>query len=869
MAAPIDREKTQKINKRTYIICGIIGYLYAVCAFFQYTAIKAEHRRMDFMEAIPQALLNVVIHPLKAFPLHVKGFGNFLLLSLSGICLLIMYMSVRKLKAHDNPETVNGSAHLMNAKELDAYSLRFAAPLKQKGINGKENMILSKDIRLAIDNRGTRRNANILAIGGSGAGKSRFFAGPNILQANCNYVITDPSGELLRDYGKYLEDQGYQVDVFNLTDTTLSSHYNPFAYIREEKDAFTLVTSFIKNTTPEGKGGGDPFWEKSEELLISAIMLYLWHNETPERQTFSNIVRMLTLAQIDEDGDNDISESELGLLFAELEEKDPENLAVQQFKKFKLGAGKTLKSILISVGVRMRAFELSNIKNLTDTDDFDIAHLGDTKRAIFIVTPTAESTFSFLIAMFYSQVFSTLYNYCEINAAHSTRVTNGTDTIKVFHAKDASDAARARKEAQIYIKDYQAGIKVIENKEKKLFEAYSKHTLNKKEKMFLNKEYYFLMKPDKSGKASSEIYSKAKKCYIFENANRAQGYIIDNRLEGEAAVSEKPVKLTEKLISSCYSNNLMEIGIITDDIQFNITVGNKIGWRGNKEDLKKFIESLKDYKADKARIRCEYHIRFIMDEFANIGQIPDFSQKLATVRKYEISCSIILQALSQLKKLYEKEYDDIIGNCDTCVFLGSTDMNTIKYIVEKLGKKTTTVMNTSWNSGGKTGSESFNKSSIELLTVTDIQMMDEDETLVLIRGVRPYYGKKFELTEHPMYNESQKTAGSFYMYKNNVGTNMPYRLRVAMEKLNEAPKEEKVDLRKVEANAQKLSSESAKKALDEFKEQEPSENFLEDLAQVMGVAPNATPTEIKERIETIISLEQLGEEDNISFDMAN
>ena len=817
MSSPIDKERAKKATLKAYIIIGIIGYIYLFFAFFQAAAIAATNHRVSLLEALPQGMINVFIKPLGFLPINTDELGTFFALTLLGGALIAMSIATKNLRKHDNPETVNGSAHLMNEQELKGYNMKFSAPLGKVENNGKENMILSKDIRLAIDNRGTRRNCNILTIGGSGAGKSRFFVGPNILQANCNYVITDPSGELLQDYGKYLEDQGYDVKVFNLTDVYRSNHYNPFEYIKEEKDVFTLVEAFIKNTTPEGKGGGDPFWENSEKLLLTALILYLWHEYPPEQQTFSNVVMLLSAADIDEDDPD--QKSRLDYLFDDLRKKDPENLAVQQYNKFKLGAGKTLKSILISVGVRMQAFDLSDIKYLTNTDDFDLYSLGDTKKAIFVIIPTADKTFNFLVSMFYSQIFSTLYTYCETNSQYGWKVVdpNG-DNITVFHAKNEKASMDAKAKAV-----------ALQN------EIMKKGTVIK--------------------------YDKTKKLYAV---------------------------LTKK------SHTL-------------------ITWRGKKEEAEKYAQSLSKINVEAYGRRCDYHIRFLLDEFANIGQIPSFNEKLATMRKYEISCSIILQALSQLKGLYKDDYNTIVANCDSVLFLGSADMETIKWIIEKLAKRTTTVENTSWGSGKSGGNTSYNKSSIELLTADQIQMMDDSEALVCIRGVRPYYGKKYDLTAHPMYKLSQDSAGAFYIpVAEEANTNIPLRLRNKQkqeensknlvqkneskttsieEVINSftepstvngninpyAPTDEstspsgipfdefekkKMDIRN---KARKIDAQDAAAALDKEDEITLPENFGMDLMNALNIDESASADTIKEAIETIIQLEVLDENAEIGY----
>ena len=667
----IDKErrknKEKKIMRRVIIILYILGSYF----FLHWRAIIAEtteHGRKENMEFdILEVLLHGILHPFN-MSITLLNIGIILGVALIGAVGYAMYSSNKELKKHDNPDTVKGEAHLMTAQELTEYNMKFSAPLKQERNDGPENMIISKDIRLAIDNKGTRRNCNILVIGGSGAGKSRFFAAPNILQYNSNFVITDPSGELLQDYGKGLEDNGYAVKVFNLTDVYRSSRYNPFHYIHEEKDVFTLVNTLIKNTTPPDGKAGDPFWENSEKLLISALVLYLWHTAEEKDQTFAKVVEMINLAQVDE---NDSTvESPLDLLFRDLEEADPDNLAVKQYKKFKLGAGKTLKSILISVGVRLQDFDLQDIQYLTAKDEMHFESFADTKQALFVIIPTADSTFNFLVSLMYSQLFSALYTYAETRARYSwTARTNDLDILRVEQAISASDSPRAKSVIKSFVQKVKNGVTIEYDDVKKLYNIYTK-----------------------------------------EDAD-----------------------------------------------------GNRelVAWRGTEKMAEEYVKQLKNIKAVKmSGARCPYHVRLILDEFANIGQIPDFDKKLSTMRKYEISCSIILQALSQLKEIYKDNWNTLTSNCDTKLFLGCDDTETIKWITEMLGKKTTTVENTSYQSKGQ-GSTSYNKDSLELLTIDQVSMMADDECIVRIRGVRPYFGKKFELTKHENFEYAKSVAGTF------------------------------------------------------------------------------------------------------------
>lgn len=273
-------------------------------------------------------------------------------------------------------------------------------------------MILSSDIVLSMDGRKTRRNNNILVIGGSGTGKSRFMIKPNMLQANSSFVITDPSGELLESHGAFLKEKGYDVRVFNLSQMEHSNCYNPFHYIRNEEGVLTMINALIKNTTPKGSSSNDPFWEKAETALIQAICFFLIAECEPEEQNFSSVMKLLRCVDAGEGAEN--KKSVLDILMDELREKDPENIALRSYAVFKsAGGGKTAQSILISCQTRLQMFNLKAISNLTNTDNIDLGSIGDKPTALFCVTKVEDNTFNFLVALLYTQLFETLYDHAK------------------------------------------------------------------------------------------------------------------------------------------------------------------------------------------------------------------------------------------------------------------------------------------------------------------------------------------------------------------------------------------------------------------------------------------------------------------------
>lgn len=798
MASNIEKEKRKQKREKRNKIAMWSSLLFGLLAFLRVISICNDNPRYTIIDA----LASFFTAPLS---FNVESWAFIVYAIFAGIVVLFIDMEKtdREIRKHDNPDTVNGEAHLMTLDELKDFQRKMIDPIGKPEIDGFNNMILSEEILLAIDGHTTRRNCNTLVIGGSGAGKSRYYAGPNILQFNTNFVITDPSGELREDYAKALENDGYEILTFDITDVYRSNRYNPFHYIREEKDVFILVNTLIKNTTPPEAHQGDPIWENGEKMILEAMILYLWHTAEEKDQTFANVVKMINMAEIDE---NDAStKSPLDILFENLEKQDPENLAVEQYKSFKIAAGKTAKSFLISVATRLEKFKLSDIKYLTSTDDFKFETFADGKKALFVIIPTADDTFNFIVSMLYSQLFTTLYTYVETTAKYGYMARlDKYNIVKVVQADSKAESKNAKKKLEQFAKDVKNGVIKEWND---------------------SKQYY-----------------------------------------------EIRVKSTNELIT----------------------------WRGTKESADAFISQLSNMKIVRCERRCPYHVRFILDEFANIGQIGNFSEKLATVRKYELSCAIIIQALSQLKKLYKDDWNSITANCDTKLFLGCDDVETIEWLLKMLGKKTTVVENTSYQVNGG-GSTSYNRSSLEVLTIDQISMMDDDECLVRIRGKRPYYGKKYDLEKHPNYKYAMSLKGQYEIplspeliakRDRNKG---PLRTRKPASSIEKAKSEaEEVTSKEVTSSVvitetspnpavvvqteakpskpvqnnkkdnekRKEEADEAKRALEEFKQNktQPAPELdisaAQDMLEAFGIDATTTEQTIKEAVETEVVLLQ-------------
>ena len=452
-----------------------------------------------------------------------------------------------------------GSARWGNAKDIEP----FMAP------KFSDNIILTKTERLMMSNRPpdpkNARNKNVLVVGGSGSGKTRFWLKPNLLQCHSSYVVTDPKGSIVVECGNALLKNGYKLKILNTINFSKSMHYNPFAYVHSEKDILKLVTTLMTNTKGEGSGG-DPFWEKSERLLLTALIAYLHYEAPVEEQNFATLLEMLNTMQVLEDDEE--YQNPVDLLFEELAKKKPNSFAGRQYKLYKLAAGKTAKSILISCGARLAPFDIQELRDLTMYDELQLDTLGDKKTALFLIMSDTDSTFNFLISMVYTQLFNLL---CD---------------------------------------------------------------------------------------KADDVY-------------------------------------------------------------------------GGKLPI---------------------HVRCLIDECANIGQIPNLEKLVATIRSREISACLVLQARSQLKAIYKDNADTIVGNMDSQIFLGGSEPTTLKDLSEMLGKETIDAFNTSDTRGNSPSyGTTFQKMGHELLSRDELAVLDGGKCILQLRGVRPFLSDKYDLTLHPNY----------------------------------------------------------------------------------------------------------------------
>lgn len=454
----------------------------------------------------------------------------------------------------------HGSAQWGNAEKIcKKYAQR----------NRESNKLLTQNVRIGLNGRKHRRNLNVLVCGGSGAGKTRFYCKPNIMQGNTSYVILDPKGEILRDTGKLLESKGYEVKVLDLINMEKSHCYNPFVYIHSDNDVQKLVNNLFKSTTPKGAQSQDPFWDTAASMLLKALIFYLKYEAPEDEQNFPMVMEMLRAGEVREDDEDYISP--LDNLFYDLELKEPEHIAVRFYNNYKKGAGKTLKSIQITLAARLEKFDLQSLAALTATDELDLQSLGEKKVALFALIPDNDTSFNFIVSMLYTQLFQQLF------------------------------------------------------------------------------------------------------------------YIADREYKGSLPM----------------------------------------------------------------------HCHFVMDEFANVSLPDDFDKILSVMRSRGVSVSIILQNMAQLKVLFEKQWESIVGNCDTFLYLGGNEQSTHKYVSELLGKETID-LNTFGKSTGRNGNYSTNYqiTGRELMTPDEVRMLDNMYALLFIRGERPVKDLKYDILKHPNINKT-------------------------------------------------------------------------------------------------------------------
>lgn len=563
-----------KINKndiRKYLI-RILPYL-----LFAYFGNKlAWVYRLSPGEQLLQKVINTVSNLQYAFLTPFPSFypSDILIgIIFAASIRLALYLKSKNAKKY-RPGSEYGSARWGNAKDIQP----FIDP------DFSSNIPLTQTERLTMNSRPKipkyARNKNIVVIGGSGSGKTRFFIKPSLMQMHSSYVVTDPKGTLIIECGQMLVNNGYAIKTLNTINFSKSMHYNPFAYLHSERDILKLVNTIIANTKGEGEKSSEDFWVKSERLYYCALIGYIWYEAPEDEQNFSTLLELINASEAREDDEN--FKNAVDMLFDELEAEAPDHFAVRQYKKYKLAAGKTAKSILISCGARLAPFDIKELRDLMAYDEMDLASLGTRKTALFVIISDTDDTFNFVVSILYTQLFNLL---CDL---------------------------------------------------------------------------------------------------------------ADDKYNGHLPV----------------------------------------------------------------------HVRCLLDEFANIGQIPKFDKLIATIRSREISASIVLQSQSQLKTIYKDSSDTIMGNCDTTLFLGGKENSTLKEMSTLLGKETIDLYNTSDTRGtSRSYGLNYQKTGKELMSQDELAVMDGGKCILQLRGVRPFFSDKFDITKHPRYKElsDYDSANAFHI----------------------------------------------------------------------------------------------------------
>ena len=530
-------------------------------AFFYLGNIFSHHIRSytggDTIDKIFQGLLE--LNSMRFFP-SLYFIDIFMGIGTAVLIKFIVYTKGKNAKKFRQGKEY-GSARWGNRKDIEPYMDE----------NFQNNILLTKTERLSMNgipsNPKYARNKNVLVIGGSGSGKTRFYVKPNLMQMHSSYCVTDPKGTIVLECGKMLEDNGYEIRILNTINFKKSMKYNPFSYIHSEKDILKLVQTIIANTKGEGEKAGEDFWVKAEKLYYTALIAYIYYEAPKEEKNFATLLDMIDASEVREDDEN--YKNPIDRLFEALEKKEPRHFAVKQYKKYKLAAGKTAKSILISCGARLAPFDIQELRDLMSEDELELDCLGDRKTALFVIISDTDDTFNFVVSIMYSQLFNLL---CD---------------------------------------------------------------------------------------KADDVYGG----------------------------------------------------------------------------------------------RLPVHVRFLLDEFANIGLIPKFEKLIATIRSREISASIILQAQSQLKAIYKDNADTIIGNCDSTLFLGGKEKTTLKELSETLGKETIDLYNISETKSNQNSfAMNYQKTGKDLMSQDEITVMDGGKCIFQLRGVRPFFSDKYDITKHKNYS---------------------------------------------------------------------------------------------------------------------
>lgn len=642
------------------------------------------------------ALVNMMSRPFDILPFTIKHLQYMFIFSLIyGVFAYIQYLDYLRYKESRPGEEHGNSKWNEDVKGFaEQYTQQKDEPKERSlldKIAGKEpapqeetldmNLLLTSQNKLSFDNKATKRNNNVIILGGSGTGKSFSYIKPNIAQANSSFVITDPSGEIYEDMNKFLKNMGYTVKVLNLKYYDRGNRYNPFDYIRRKEDGtcdpssvMAMVSVFLDNA--QGKGSKEEgFWRDSANALLCAACFYLIENRPYKDWTMANVSKLIRQAQKNESDSS--STTAFDLLMQQAGKDNPHSMAYSFYQTYKLAGDKTASSILVSTDVKLAKFSIEEVNTLTTTDLDDVENninlntIGDQRTAVFIITPTGGGPCDFLCSMFYNQLYDILYDRCE--SYYPTK----------FHIYSANGypletCFKSQEEAKDYIQSIMSS-------------------------------------------EIAEINQNDKTLYYLRTEN------------GKLVTQRKP-----------YLNPSIEKYYKTKHLCFE-----------SRKEAENYKKEYSNATVAKYGIRTPWAVTCLLDEFANIGEIPKFSEILATCRKYNINISVVLQNLAQLKGIYKDEWNSILGNCDNFLFLGSSELDTCKYVSEILGKATITTKSASRKSGEKGAANySFSATGRELLNPTELVQMDNDLCIYVLRGEAPFKVPKIKFFEHRYFKKT-------------------------------------------------------------------------------------------------------------------
>ena len=716
-------------NLIIWIVFGVLMWLFFAiyCLHLGYAIehpkFNIYHKAPGLIENLSLAAENMTSHPFSCFPITSKALGYVGIMSLFyGMAALVIWTQAEQNK-HDRAGEENGSAKWF--RDWKWFKLNFVDPVGKKECNGRKNIIVADDIMMSYVGHETKRNINATVVGGSGTGKSTGIVIPNLLQHNTSYIVTDPSAENRDATAKAMLGFGYKVRMLNLNKMEESFNYNPFDYIeredqtQKELDVAKMVETLMQNTEDPNANRGEKFWTDSMTALYTAIIHLLIDFKEPEEQNFATVLKYVQSGRVD--GDKGTAEgSRLGKTFAECQEVEDKEIesgkrttrskAFTNFDTFKLAGSKTMQSILISASVRINKFSTDAVAKLTSTnyenDDMNIhlERVGTEPTVLYFILPTADKTFNFIVAMCYTQLFDITYRIAEQECPKRYHIVNndGIFIESMFKTeKTASERLGELKKCVIEEVDFRERPKRDEEEEVLIEDKADKKMAGK----YALRRMYAVKIPFEP--VSDEHYAKMS---VFEKRD----YLKRKSEGGELIRQFSKMELAQEFY---------------DDIQ-SATVYH------NARDQ-----------------RLPWPLRFMLDEFANVGRIPDFDERLATMRKFNVSCTIILQNLIKLDAIYKEEAKSIRGNCDLFIFLGSPDMETCKQVSEMLGDATNTTMNTSY-SGGRNGTygKNFSRSARKLLDPAELFKLPNHMCIVTVRGLDPMLRKKYKFMKHPYFH---------------------------------------------------------------------------------------------------------------------